>query len=213
MKKNPWVWAAVAAAAIFLPLIASADVTVIFDNGANATTTLGSTVSLTGQMTNIGSQTVNFYSLNAIFGSAPAGVSLSNLSTTLVDQAGSLKYLPSSLPTGRVYSGPLLSLNFSDASLTPGDYAGTFYYAGTSSTTGAASTSTNASQNFVVHVLAGNPTGVSAGGTGSSTASSTLLLMPGAVSASGTVPSGLQMPSDWASQTGSGSAASGLQMP
>lgn len=141
-----------------LPFFALADVSVNFSNNY-ATTTAGSSLILTGTLTNNSTTTpVYITGLNNLF-VIPLNIGSTSVPSIFAnssgDSAASFALLPSTLAPSQQYSGNLAVLNI-NATTTPGDYFGGYnLFGGTSQS----ATNTPISfQTFYIHVNAGTST-------------------------------------------------------
>lgn len=191
MTKKILLAAALAAAVALLPAWALANVTVVFNNGGNATTTPGSALLFSGTITNNGLAPV---SLAASASLMPASQNQPSpgLNGVIIDPA-TAGYLPTSLNPSQIYQGPLVKLNVS-ATASPAGYLGVYSLADAASSTAPLL----ATQYFYPNI----------------TASSSAPAAPSNVSASSSPPAnfsnfvGLQMPGG-----ASSSLSGGLQIP
>ncbi|MEK7161831.1 MAG: hypothetical protein AAB729_04035 [Patescibacteria group bacterium] len=113
-------------AAVFLPKAASAGVTLVFQNGGNATTTPGSVVSMTGTITNTATSSVAYLNSIADLNIIPSNsIASSTLGAVAIDDIASKSYLPMILNAGQQYINALVKVNVSSLSK-PGDYLGMY---------------------------------------------------------------------------------------
>lgn len=179
-------------AAVFLPKAAGASVSLVFQNGGNATTTPGTTVSITGTITNNATSSVVYLNSIGNLNIIPSNsIASATLGTVLIDEATSKSYLPMILNAGAQYINVLVKVNVSSSAM-PGDYLGMY------TLNAGVSTATNEytqTQYFMIHV-SGTSSGSNAGASSGSYTGG--LQMPG----------GLQMGVDE-----NMSAGTGLQMP
>jgi hypothetical protein len=137
----------------FIPFLASAAVTLQLDN-PSATTTPGSSIILTGKISNL--DPANPVFLNSVSNTvtAPINQILSNQSNNgMFNQPASLNFLPHSLGVGQNYTGPIISATV-PANFPAGDFWGAYNLMGGISAT---STDTLAAQIFYIHVASGMP--------------------------------------------------------
>ena len=160
---------AATAAALAVPLVSLAAVTVQFSNAGNATTTPGSQVIINGTITSDASTYLNSPANLSVTGNGQT--TYGNPAFPSINASTSATYLPMTVSSSTPYSGPLVAVDV-PASASVGNYYGFYGIIG-----GSASTDSNVltSQPFYLHIVS----------TGTATTSPT---------DSSSTPAGLQIP-------------------
>lgn len=136
-------------ATIILPKSASADISISFSNEGNATTTAGTAVTITGDLTNNATSSVVYLNSISNLNIIPANtVATSSSNLVAIDEATTKGFIPVLLNAGQKYSGSLVKVTVG-ALASAGDYLGMY------TVNAGSSTATNEyaqTQYFIIHI-------------------------------------------------------------
>ncbi|MFA5991266.1 MAG: hypothetical protein WC794_03410 [Candidatus Doudnabacteria bacterium] len=135
--------------AVFLPKAASADISIDFSNGGNATTTPGETIYITGTLTNNATSSIVYLNSLSNLNVIPSNtVATSSSGSVIIDEVATKNYLPVTLNVSQKYISTLIKVNVM-SSAAAGDYLGMYTInAGSSATTN----EFPQTQYFIIHI-------------------------------------------------------------
>lgn len=146
-------------ATVFLPKVVSADISIDFSNLGHATTTPGTTITITGTLTNNATSSIVYLNSLANLNIIPANTIASGSSASvIIDDTATRNYLPVTLNANQKYTSTLIKVTVMSSALA-GDYLGMYTVnAGSSATTNEYAKT----QYFIIHIpgaISGNISG------------------------------------------------------